>query len=287
MSYQDYAKYYGEAKQRATSVTYFLIHGRKKKLNVLKLAEHLQGITKKIPYKLGENEQDVIVPEEFKQKGEILLQSRIDKVVPMDASLFGKATVDAPIRIWFRQKKMLVIGTTEIYFIIFRDEISKNYFMTLLTSRAKSRELHTIISENLKQFGLATSPSKIEQDDILEITKRLRGKLKFTLVGNYPTSEITKRAIWGNDYENNQSYKDDIEEGKIYQNQFQFTNTHNEKKVITVSEDGLIRFYNNISYKDLEWFIRRQIVPFLKPAEKPKIPALAGFTFEDLFVDDV
>jgi hypothetical protein len=289
MSYQDYANYYEGTKQRATGVTYFLVHGRKGKVNVLRLAERLEGITKKIPFKLGFGEDDVIIPDIFKKNGELVVQSKIDRVAPMnDGSLFGKATIDAPIRIWFRGQKLLIIGTTEIYFIIFREESSKNYFLTLLTSRYKSRELYSTLSENLKQFGLVTIPSKIEQEDIQEITKRLKGKLKFTLVGNYPTNEITKKAIWGNDYENNQSYKDDIEEGKIYQNQFQFVDTvRNEKKVITVSEDGLIRFYNNISYQEMEWFIRKEIVPFLKQAEKPKIPVLTGFTFEDLFTDDV
>jgi hypothetical protein len=287
MSYQDYLKNYSETKQRATAVTYFLIHGRKEKLNVLKLAQHLQGITKKIPYELDEDEEDVIIPDIFKKKGELVLQSKIDKVIPTNSSLFGKATLDAPIRIWFRQQKLLVIGTTEINFLIFRDESTKKYYLTLLTNRGKSRELYSILSNHLAQFGLATSPSKIEQDDIQEITKRLKGKLKFTLVGNYPTKEITKKAIWGNDYENNPSYKEDIEAGKIYQNQFQFLDTHNEKKVITVSEDGLIRFYNNISYEEVEFFIRRELIPFLKQVEKPQIPALAGFTFEDLFIDDV
>ena len=288
MTYQDYVKYFSQTKQRATAVTYFLIHGRKEKINIFRLAERLQGITRKIPYDLDDDEKDVIIPEIFKNKGEITLQSKIDKVVPTNTgSLFGKATLDAPIRIWFRQQKLLVIGTTEIYFIIFRDESTKKYYLTLLTSRGKSRELYTILSQHLKEYGLATSLSKIEQEDIQEITKRLKGKLKFTLVGNYPTKEITKKAIWGNDYENNESYKEDIEKGKIYQNQFQYHDSHNEKKVITVSEDGLIRFYNNISYEDIEYFIRKEVVPFLKQADKPQIPTLAGFTFDDLFIDDV
>jgi hypothetical protein len=285
MSTQDYMKVYAETKQRITGVVYFLLHGRNKKINSVKLAQLLEGKLKRIPYEI--EEEDIIIPKVFQHKGEVVLQSRIEKVVLTGTSLFGKATVDTPIRIRYREKKILIVGTSEVYFLIFRDESSKKYFLVLLASRTKSAELHAILSENLKQFGLVTSPSKIEHEDIQEITKRLKGKLKFTIVGNFPTPEISKKAIWGYDYINQQSYKDDILLGSIYQNQFQFKDRQNESKVITVSDDGLIRFYNNISCKDLEWFIKTEIVPFLKQTKKPQIPSLVGFTFEDLFIDDV
>jgi len=55
--------------------------------------------------------------------------------------------VNMPMKIWFRQKKTLVINTIEIPFIIFSDQNSENYFITILTSRTKSKELK-IISEN-------------------------------------------------------------------------------------------------------------------------------------------
>ncbi len=284
MSYQDYMKIYENTRQRTTGVIYSLSHGRKQKLNELALAKHLEGTIKRIPYDVDKEKEELTIPRMFQKNGEVILLSRIDKITPTGSSLFGKATVDAPIRIRYRQKKILIVGTTDIFFLILRDIPSKKYFLVLFSSRTKSRELFEIFSENLKGLGLATSPCKIEHDDIQAITKKLKGRLKFTLIGNFPTPEITKKGIWGNNYENQQSYKDDIENGSIYQNQFQFRDRHNEEKVITVSDDALVRFYNNISYKDLEWFMREEIIPFVKPEKKTEIPSLMGFTFEDLFV---
>lgn len=287
MSAEDYMNIYAGRAQRATSVVYFLLHGRKKRLNMVKLAQLLEGKTKRIPYEIDDDE-DIIVPNIFQNKGDdIILQSKIDKIVLTGSSLFGRATIDAPIRLNYRQKKILIVGTTAIYFLILRDERSKKYFLVLFSSRKKSSELYKTLSEHLKQFGLATCPSKLEHDDIQEITRRLKGKLRFTIVGDFPTPEITKKAIWGMDYANDPSYKEDIESGSIYQNQFQFRDSHNERRVITVSDDGLIRFYNNISFEALEWFIREEILPYVKQAKKPEIPSLIGFTFEDLFIDEV
>jgi hypothetical protein len=287
MSSQEFINTYAITKHRVTGVVYSLVHGRRQKLDLLKLAQYLEGTTRRFSFKPEDDETNIIIPDVFKKKGEVILQSKIDKVVLTNTSLFGKATVDAPIRIKYRQKVILIVGTTDIYFMIFRDEPSKKYFLVVLSSRKKSNELFATLSENLKNYGLAACPSKIDHEDIQEITKRLKGKLKFTLIGNFPTAEITKKGIWGNDFVNDPSYKEDIEVGSIYQNQFQFKDEHNENRVITVSDDGLIRFYNNISCEELEWFIRREIVPFIKLAKKPEIPALAGFTFEDLFVDEV
>ncbi|MCL1976899.1 MAG: hypothetical protein FWG55_02145 [Candidatus Bathyarchaeota archaeon] len=43
----------------------------------------MSGITKKSVHTLGENEQNVIVPDDFKHGDEILLQSKIDKAFPI------------------------------------------------------------------------------------------------------------------------------------------------------------------------------------------------------------
>jgi hypothetical protein len=287
MSFEEYMKLYSQAKQRLTGVIYFVLHGRGKKINMLKFAQLLEGTLETVRFEpKGEEDENIIVPKMFTKKGEVILQSRIDKVVPTEASLFGKATVDAPIRIRFRKKKLLIVGTTEIYFLIFRDEPSKEYFLVLLSSRAKSNELYQTLASHFKRLGLATSPSKLEHEKIEEIRKKMRGSLTYTTLGNFPTPKITKKGIWGAGFQDEPSYLADAQAGSIYQNQFVFRDRHNERNVVTVSDDGLIRFYNNISYKDYEWFLRENIVQFLKQTKKPEIPSLLSYTFEDLFVDE-
>lgn len=223
MSFDEYMKLYSGAKQRVTGVIYFVLHGRGKKINMLKFAQLLEGKLETVKFEpRGKEDEGLIIPKIFTKKGEVVLQSRIDKVVPTEASLFGKATVDAPIRVRFRQKKILIVGTTEIYFIIFRDEPSKKYFLVLLSSRTKSNELFQTLASHLKRLGLATSPSQLEHEHIEEITKKLQGSLTYTTLGNFPTPKITKKGIWGAGFQDEPSYLADAEVGSIYQNQFVF-----------------------------------------------------------------
>lgn len=287
MSYGEYVKLYSEMRQRVTGVTYFVLHGRGKKINMLRLANLLEGTLGKEKFRpKKEEDEGIIIPKIFTTKGDVILQSKIDKAIVAGSSLFGKATIDAPVRLRFRNKKILIVGTTEICFLIFREESSKKYFLTLLASRLKSDELYQRLARHLKSLGLATSPSKLEHEQIEEIRKRLQGRLKYTTLGNFPSPTISKKGIWGLGFENEPSYKADAEVGSIYQNQFAFRDKNNEPNVVTVSDDGLIRFYNNISYKEFELFLRENVVQFLRQTKMPEIPSLISYTFEDLFVDE-
>ncbi len=52
----------------------------------------------------------------------LILKTSVDKVTLTSSSLFAKATPDRPITLAYRGYRILVIATTEIHFLILKDE---------------------------------------------------------------------------------------------------------------------------------------------------------------------
>jgi len=278
---------YSQSKQPIVGVPFFLVH-RRGRINLIRLKEKLQGrfTEEEIPIPeetTGKTEEEIYIPDIFKEQEKILLKSSIDETVLTLSSLFGKATVDRPVQLDYRDKKILVIGTTQIYFAILYDNKTKRHYLVVFGSRANSREMHTTLNSFLGDLGIVSVPSKLEPERIDEVRRELNGNLLDTTLGNFPSQTITKKRIWGRGYQNEPAYLRDAEIGSIRQHMFEFKAGNLPYSVVTLSEDGLTRFYTSLTYKDFEWFLRERIFQRLRQIKKPEVPMVAYTTLDDLF----
>jgi len=285
----DLVSIYSQNKQPVVGVIYYLVH-KQAPLNFINLKERLKGeldIEELYEEDLPD-EEEIYVPEVFidEERNTILLRRMIDEAILTEGSLFGKATIDQPMILNYRDQKLFIINTIEIYFIIFHDDRTSRNYLVILGSRAKSRELMKSMDKFLQGLGIAVSPSRLDPEMIDEIRRELKGDLLDTTLTNFPTPKIKLKRIHGRGYQNEPSYLKDAEVGSVHQHMFEFRTSSNKPAVINLSEDGLVRFYTSISYKNYEDFLKRHILRKLRQAKKPQIPITAYTAPTDIFEEE-
>jgi hypothetical protein len=259
MSALNLVSVYSDNRQPIVGVIYYLVH-RQGRLNYVKLKEKLESkvdieeiyeeeITK-------DSEEEVYVPEIFKDENQkLLLKTTVDKAVLTPSSLFGRSTLDRVVTLKYQNRKILVIDTTEVFFLVLSDDRTKRDFLVVLGSRADSRELFVSLNKFLEDLGIVIVPSKLEPEKIDEVREELRGQLLDTTLWNFPTPRIKMKRIVGRGYQNEPTYLQDAQIGSVRQHMFEYKRGDNPSKVLNLSEDGLVRFYTSVSYKDYEWLI--------------------------------
>ena len=287
---EDLGSIYSDKKQPIVGVIYYLVH-RKGRLNLIKLKEKLEGkmdieelyeeeITK-------DSDEEIYVPEIFKdEEQKVLLKTTIDKIILTPTSLFGRATLDKPVTLQYRNHRILVINTIEIHFMILRDNKINRNFLVILGSRANSRELFVSINKFLEDLGIIAVPSRLEPEKIDEVREELKGELLDTTLWNFPSPKIKMKRIIGRGYQNEPSYLQDAQVGSVHQHMFEFKKGEGRPNVVNLSEDGLVRFYNSVSYKDYEFFLREHIFYRLRQIKKPEVPIIAYAIASEIFEEE-
>lgn len=295
MTTPDFALRYSQQRQPIVGVTYFLLPLRKGKINFVKLREKLEGrmdldelyeeeITKDV-----QEGEEIYVPDVFKEEEErILIKTTVDKVILTPSSLFGKATMDRPHSLEYRGYRILVIETIEVDFLIFHDDRTSKYYLVILGSRANSKNLFVSLNSFLEKIGLFAVPSKLDPDKIDLVREDLKGQLIDTTLNQFPSPKIKMKRIIGRGYQDEPSYLQDASLGSVHQHMFEYRGRKNAPpRVITLSEDGLVRFYTAITYNDYEWFLRDHILPSLRQIKKlPIAPISAYTTLDDVFQEE-
>jgi hypothetical protein len=287
MTEVDLAAIYGEKRQPIVGVIYYLVH-RQGRINFVKLKEKLQSkVDIEEIYEeeiLKGSEEELYVPEIFKDEEQrLLLKTTIDKTILTPSSLFGRSKLDRVVMLEYRDRRILVIDTTEIFFMILNDDKTKRNFLVVLGSRADSRELFLSLNKFMEDLGIKIVPSKLEPERIDEVCNELRGQLLDTTLWNFPTPRIKMKRIVGRGYQNEPSYLQDAEIGSVRQHMFEYKRGANPSKVINLSEDGLVRFYTGITYRDYESFLRMYVFHRLRQIKKPEVPIVAYTTANDIF----
>lgn len=295
MSTPDFASIYSQNRQAIVGVTFFLLPLRKRKIDFVKLKEKLEGrfeieelFEEEIKSSVGEGEI-LYVPEIYKNKGNerLTLRTSVDKIILTSSSLFGKATLDRLMTLTYRNYRILIIGTTEIHFLIlYDDERTKRYYLVILGSRDNSKNLFFSLNRFLQKIGLYAVPSKLDPEKIDVIREGLKGELIDTTLDKFPSSKITMKRIIGKGFQDDPSYLQDVSISSVHQHMFEYRESaiegKNEPKVVTLSEDALVRFYSSTTYKDYEWFLRYHIFPHLRQVKKiPEAVPLTPYTVAD------
>lgn len=233
-----------------------------------------------------EEGEELLVPEVFKQNGEkILLKTSVDNVILTPSSLFGQATMDRLMSLEYRGYRIFLVETTEVNFLILYDNKTHKYYLVTLGSRANSKNLFTSLNKFLEKIGLFAVPSKLDPKMIDFVREDLRGQLIDTTLDRFPTPKIKMKRIIGHGYQDEPSYLQDASVGSVHQHMFEFIEREDTPpNVVTLSEDGLVRFYNAITYKKYEWFLRDRIFPCLRQIKKlPSAPLTGYITLDDIF----
>jgi hypothetical protein len=293
----DFIDVYREQRQVISGVAFFLIPYKKGQIVWTRLMETLKdkSDTSYIDVEELQNSQKnekLIIPEVFKDKGtgKLVLRTSIDKITLTGSSLFGKITFDKPLEWTYRGYRIFIIATTEIHFLVCQDEQLKRVYLVILGSRANSKSTFDRINNFLITVGLYAVPAGIAPSDVEAIRESLNGELLDTTLDGFSTPKIKLVRIVGKGFENEESYLNDKKRSSIHQHMFAYSVTSTDgkshRKVITLSEDALLRFYTNATYSEYEWFLRRHIFPTLKQIEKPPAVPLTGFTASvDIFED--
>ena len=297
MSTPDFAEIYSENRRPIVGVSFFLLPLRKGKINFVKFKEKLEGRYDENKLYAKEIERDVeegevlYVPDVFKDKEseQLVLKTSVDKVILTPSSLFGKATIDRLVTLAYRGYRILVIATTEVHFLILRDDKTKRHYLVILGSRANSKNLFVTLNRFLEKIGLFAVPAKLDPEKVDFIREQLKGELIDTTLDGFPTDKISRKRIWGKGFQDEPSYLQDASMSSVHQHMFEYRVSRGKDKgkpkVVTLSEDALVRFYSLTTYKDFEWFLRNHIFPHLRQIKKipERVPLVAYTVPDDIF----
>lgn len=294
MSTQEFATVYSQEKRRITGVPFFLIPLRKGRINFERLREKLEGryneyelTEEELQRNVGEDET-LFVPEVYKseESERLVLRTSVEAVIKTPSSLFGKATIDRAITLGYRNWKILVIEMTELHFLIMLDEKTKKLYLVILGSRANSKNLYGNLNKFLEKVGLFAVPAQLNPEKIDSIRGVLNGQLIDTTLDSFASSKIKMKRIWGRGFQDDPSFLQDARMSSVHQHMFEYIEglgtEWSRRHVVTLSEDGLVRFYSSITYKDFERFLRQYIFPHLVQIKKiPEGAPIVAYAFPD------
>ena len=288
MSAEDLGAIYSQP-QAVLGVIFFLLPLKKGKIIFPRLKEKLEGrvnieeVFEDIMEKDVEEGEKLYIPDVFmaKEGKKLVLKTSVDKIVLTPSSLFGKATIDKLSSLAYRGFRIVMINTIDIHFLILEDIKTSRHYLIILGSRSNSKNLHGRLNKFLEKIGLYAVPAKLDPERIDEIREGLKGELiDTTLV--FSGLKIRSKRIMGKDFQNDPSYLRDANESLVKQHMFQFkTSPRSHPKVITLSEDALVRFYSLTTFKEYEWFLRQYIFSYLRQIKKLPTPPITGFYAPD------
>lgn len=287
MTEVSYYDLYDQSKTRITGIPFFLLH-KKKNLNNQKLKNELIGqiAEEKINIqKEFEMDEHILIPELFKSTGEIILQNIIENIVVDSNILTGVITHDNILRLNYRNEKLVVIQTLRNKFQVLKDNELEQYFLIIYGSRVKIAKIFKSLREIFYRIGIVVIPAKMNPRNLDGLQKELDGSLLNTTIGDYASEKITQKLIVGKGYENDPDYLRDKEQGQVVQHRFGYTLPGDDKLwVVTISSDGLVRFYNNIDLNFYIDFVKSKILQRLEKVQKRPIDI--PFESFNIFDDD-
>lgn len=197
------------------------------------------------------NDDSIEVPDVFKNdNGDVRIITTTNNVrfirKPGLDVVTGNIIVDEPSVVSFRETNVLVLDTVEIRFSIF--ESNEEYYLAMVGKRELVDNVLTIINDDLRDIGITVSEISIEPQGIENIAEYLADELLDTTFEDYPQNSIDKKRIWGQGYEGEPDYEAEKKRGKVHGHMMSTTElADGQEKVISVSDDALIRSYSNLT----------------------------------------
>ena len=225
---------------------------------------------KKIYTELNYDEDEkIIVPEVFQTPGgTIETMTNFNPVEVREENglriVTGFVILDDPNEVNFRDQRVLVMNTSEVRFAIFGYD--GDHFLVMMGSRELVDGVLEIIRGDLDDLGVKANPVNITPQGIENIADSLADVLLDTTFEDYPQTTIDKKRIWGRGYRDDPEYQEEKNRGKVRGHMMATTELADEReKVISISDDGLVRSYSNMMLLTYLKMIRGYILPNALP----------------------
>ena len=175
--------------------------------------------------------------------------------------IVGKIRHYASFTAFFDQREMLVLDRKETRFLIFESE--GHHYLLMLGARNLVEAVLDLIADDLRDMGFMVEEITITHDEFAVISEEIVDKLKITTVRGYTEPTIDAKKIIGDGYDEEREYKREIESGSVHGQQFSTKKVDGNDVVVQMSNDGLIRSYNNITLSSYLNMLANYVLPHL------------------------
>lgn len=212
-----------------------------------------------------QEDEDLIKPDVFTENGKIKIITTIEDVELTEngamRALSGNIVLDETGAVVFREKRVLVLDTESVRFVVFED--SECYYMVLIAGRNLVENVLHIIAEELEELDLSLTEITLTSDDIDHIADQLAEELLNTTFQDYPQSSINKKYISGRGYQTEPEYQEEKRRGSVRTHMMATQEIGNGEKVISISEDTLVRSYSKLELQTYLIMIKEYILPHI------------------------
>jgi len=279
---------YSSEQRRLTGFPLFLL-GKSKKMNLEVCKEKIVDYINVEEIDLEERFPDrkIKLDKLFGENNILKLKSSIERCHLYKNIMFGTLSIDYPVYLAYDEYLIAYLQKRYHNFhISYVDKLNKNVLI-IFSPRSRYREAFSLLSGIFKRVGLKISPTKIQPKDLTNIMNEVEGSLVISTIDNYPSSRIHAKTYYGNGFEKEEEYKNEIRKGQINQHMIRYyEQSEDEPYVVTVSTDGLVSFYNNVSYSYFSNFVLNFVVNKLEQ-ERIEIGYVKGFIEDEIYEDDV
>ncbi|WP_338740723.1 hypothetical protein [Haloplanus salilacus] len=228
------------------------------------LRDQLDGTTIHLdPPSEYEEDDDLIKPDVFKKDGKIKIITTIEDVeIVGDGSLralSGNIVLDETGSVVFRDDRVLILDTESVRFLSFSD--GDDYYMVLIAGRNLVENVLEIIREKLGNLDLSLLEVNLSSDDIEHIADQLAEELLNTTFQDFPQSSINKKYISGRGYQSEPEYQEEKKRGSVRTHMMATQEIGEGEKVISISEDALVRSYSNMELETYLTLIQEYLLP--------------------------
>ncbi|EFW90439.1 hypothetical protein ZOD2009_19023 [Haladaptatus paucihalophilus DX253] len=247
----------------------FQLASTSEELNFDLLKEHLTNRTIHLdPPDDYLDKEDLEVPRVFTdESGDIKIVTTIEEVRHVETSEFealtGSIVLDETGSVIFREQQVLILDTETVNFAIFED--ADIFYVILIAGRNLVQHVIDVVANEFDEIELSIDPiPELDSRDIEAVADHLADELMDTTFRDYPQPSINKKRITGRGYQNEPEYEEEKRRGAVHAHMMAISKVGDgSEKVVSISDDGLVRSYSNMTLRSYLSMIRDYILPHI------------------------
>jgi len=171
----------------------------------------------------------------------------------------------------YNDKEVLILDQQSTKFVVF--EVAGQAFLLILASREIMRRVYHILSNTLEKLGFVVDEITIDHSEFEGIAESLVDTHLMTAVEDYEDSKIEKKHIMGHGFGESEEYKREKRQGAVHGQRFGTSQLDGSNKTIQISDDCLIRSYNNLTLSMYLSMVASHIIPSLSLTVQSSVSA--------------
>lgn len=225
--------------------------------------------------------ENTIVPDVFIEDGKVvrsttISETQIAKSGGVDV-LVGTIILDDVSEVSYRERKILIMNTTDAHFCIF--EWEGFYYLAFLSRREVAEAAAAVLKAEYDQFGSMINPTRFASEHIERIRESLEAELRDTTISDYPEKSITRMQITGQNLEDEEEYQRQKRRGKIKTHMIQTAvlTPEDEDIVLSISRDGLVRVFSKTTISTYMTLLKEHVLPNIHRDIENKSPTISVY----------